>query len=139
MTNTMTAGVAASLAACALGACATPEAPEAAVGDVLTAQGYERTGETRTCLSTARIDHIDPITERLWLVETVGGEIYLNQVSPGCHEADSDLTYLFYETGTGRLCENQIVRVFGQAADIQRGACGLGEFERLRPVEAEAG
>lgn len=126
-------------AAGTLGACAT--APASDPFEALDAEAeaalarYERTGETRNCVSTRRIDRIEPLSERVWLFEMRGGEDYLNVVSRGCSGADSAFTYLQYETSGTQLCASQIVRVIDQPSDSPRGSCGLGPFERLDRLE----
>lgn len=120
--------------ALALGACGTTSAPLSDDDIAEALPNYERTGETETCLSVVRIDEIDPVTDRLWLVETRGGEVYLNQVSPGCNGAASTFTYLSYEIPGTQLCRGEIIRVVEQTSDITRGSCGLGEYERLIPT-----
>jgi hypothetical protein len=94
-------------------------------------EGYVRTGETQTCLNTTRIEEIDPVGDRVWIVELRGGERYLNVVSPGCDQADSAFTYLFYDVPSAQLCRGEIIQVRQQTANIGAGSCGLGEFERL--------
>ena len=128
----------AGLGALVLQACATSEAmapePNAEAAAVLA--DFERTGETQTCLNTRRIDTINPLDERHWLVETVGGERYLNIVGRGCFGADTAFTFLSYETPTSQLCRGEIVRVMDRGtAGGARGSCGLGVYERLSPAE----
>lgn len=96
---------------------------------------YARTGETQSCVSLTRLDHIRPVTDELWLFEMRNGDMYLNQVSRGCNQAASSFTYLQYETAGSQLCRNEIVRVVQQTTDINAGSCGLNDFERLTPVE----
>lgn len=92
---------------------------------------YTRTGQTETCLSTVRIDDIDPVTDRYWLIETTNGQFYLNDVGEGCNGAASPFTYLAYETSGAQLCRLQIVRIIDRGSDTFRGSCSLGDFERL--------
>lgn len=105
---------------------------EADIAEAIT--DYERTGETQSCLSVVRIDEIDPVTERIWLVELKGGEVYLNTVSSGCSGADSAFTYLLYDIPGSLLCRGEIIRVMEQTSDLPRGSCALGEYERLAPA-----
>ena len=119
------------LQACAAGPQGEPEmSPEAAA----TLAEYTPTGETLSCLNTRRIDRIEPLDERHWLIETTGGDTYLNVVSNGCNGADSDFTYLSYEIPTGQLCRGEIVRVLDRGSDIVSGSCGLGEYQALAPA-----
>lgn len=121
--------------ALALAACGTTSQPLTDQDIAEALPDYQRTGETASCLSVTRVDEIDPVTERLWLVETRGGEIYLNQVSRGCNGADSSFNYLSYELPTGQLCRGEIVRVVQATGDFVVGSCSLGEYERLIPAE----
>ncbi|MFW5661005.1 MAG: hypothetical protein ACOC05_06410 [Oceanicaulis sp.] len=120
------------LQACAAGAGMEPEMSPAAAEAL---SGFTPTGETASCLNTRRIDTIDPLDDRHWLVETVGGERYLNVVGPGCNDADSNFTFLQYDTTTGQLCRGEIVRVIDNGSSTPRGSCGLGDYQRLAPVQ----
>ncbi|MEQ8434888.1 MAG: hypothetical protein RIA71_11660 [Oceanicaulis sp.] len=127
----------AGLAALTLQACAPGEMmePDMSVEAAETLAEYDFTGETRSCLSANRIDEIKPLDERHWLVETVGGDMYLNRVSRGCNGADRSFTYLQYEIPTGQLCRGEIVRVIDNGSNMSQGACGLGDYERLTTIE----
>ncbi|TGY88571.1 hypothetical protein E5163_12225 [Marinicauda algicola] len=135
--RTLTSPILAAAGAFALAGCQTPagtEAPtEEAIAQALP-EGYQRTGETESCLNTTRIDEIDAVTDRIWIVETVTGERYVNVVSPGCNQADSAFTYLFYDIPTTQLCRGEIIRVMQQTTDIPTGSCALGAYERLAPA-----
>ena len=97
--------------------------------------GYERTGETLTCLSTRSIRSIDPVDEVHWFVETRAGKVYLNTVRGGCNDADSPFTALQYSLTSSQLCRGEIIRVIDTSSGFQQGACVLGEYEALTPVE----
>ena len=127
----------AGLAALTLQACAPGEAmePDMSAEAAETLASYEFTGETRSCLSTSRIDQIKPLDERHWLVETVNGDMYLNRVGRGCSGADRSFTYLQYEIPTGQLCRGEIVRVIDSGSGMTQCACGLGDYERLTRIE----
>ncbi|MCC5997382.1 MAG: hypothetical protein JJU18_13545 [Oceanicaulis sp.] len=92
---------------------------------------FAPTGETRSCLSTTRIRNITPLDDSRWLVETRGGDIWLNEVSRGCFGAASAFSYLEYRVPGGQLCRGEIVRVIDQSSRMNRGACGLGEYQLL--------
>jgi hypothetical protein len=97
--------------------------------------GFERTGETVSCLSTRQIDDINPINDENWLITTRDGDTYLNTVSGGCFNADSPFTYLAYRTTGSRLCRGDVVRVMNSSSRSVQGSCALGEYEELRPIE----
>jgi len=98
---------------------------------------FAETGETRSCLSTTRIRNITPLDDSRWLVTTRGGDTYLNEVSRGCFGAASAFSYIEYRVPGGQLCRGEIIRVVDQSAQTVRGACGLGEYQRLEPVSSE--
>jgi hypothetical protein len=119
------------VAACATGAEETED--NTALAEALA--GYERTGETVSCLSTRQIDDIDPIDDEHWLITTRSGETYLNTVSRGCFNADSAFTYLAYSTTGNRLCRGELVEVLNSSSRMTQGSCALGAYEELRPIE----
>lgn len=100
---------------------------------------FSPTGETVTCLSMTRINQITPIDDTRWLVTTRGGGTYLNEVSRGCHRAASSFNYLEYRVSGGQLCRGEIIRVIDSGSRMESGACGLGVFQRVEPVNAAAG
>lgn len=116
-----------------LAACATGSQPvtDAQIAEAI--PDWTRTGETMNCVGLIHLDEIEPVTERVWLFEMRNGTTYLNVVSSGCNDADSAFTYLTYETPTGQLCSNEIVRVMDQSSDMLSGSCSINEFERLAP------
>lgn len=99
---------------------------------------FRPTGETTTCLSTSRIRQITPIDDTRWLVTTRGAGTYLNEVSRGCFGASSPFNYLQYQVSGAQLCRGDIVHVIDTGAGMQTGACGLGEYQRVEPVENAA-
>ena len=97
---------------------------------------YEQTGETRRCLSTHRIRDIDPVSDNHWLFEINRNTYYISEVSNGCRSADSPSTVMVYRTHGSQLCRGEIVRLIDSFRhSLVRGACSLGEFERLSPIE----
>ncbi|MCH8489990.1 MAG: DUF6491 family protein [Oceanicaulis sp.] len=97
---------------------------------------FTETGESRSCLSTTRIRSITPLDDSRWLVTTRGGDTYLNEVSRGCFGASSPFSYIQYRIPGGQLCRCEIIRVVDTSSNMSRGACGLGEYQRLEPVAA---
>ena len=104
--------------------------------DALTAalEGFERSGETRVCLSSYQIDQITPVDDENWIVTTRTRDTYLNTVSRGCRNADSSFNYLQYRSN-GRLCRGDIVQVVASSGHFPHGSCSLGSYEALTPVE----
>ena len=120
-----------------MGACATAQ-PAAGEDAPFVPEGYELTGESRTCLSVRNIDDIDTSNEEAWIVTTNSRDTYLTRVSGGCQAASSSFTYISYNAHGGQLCRGEIVRVIDQGADTTVGSCGIGEFEELSPLPEDA-
>lgn len=98
--------------------------------------GYERTGETRTCIGLTRLRSIRPLDDRHFLVEMRNGDMYLNVVNGRCTSAASSHTYLQYSVPGSQLCRNEIVTVMDSGgAGHMAGTCGLGSFESLVEIE----
>ena len=101
-------------------------------------EGYELTGETRSCLSLSRIDSIDTMNESAWLVTTKAREAYVTRVGRGCRSATRPFTYISYTVPGGQLCQGEIVRVLDQGTHSVVGSCGIGEFEELSQLPEDA-
>lgn len=97
-------------------------------------EGYVLTGEARNCVMLTRVDTIDRVDERAWIVTMRGGDQYLNRVGRGCRQAASPFTYISYRVPTSQLCRGEIVQVVDNTSHIPMGSCALGEFESLSPV-----
>ena len=120
-----------------LGACATAQSSEGEETAFIP-EGYELTGESRTCLSLRAIDDIDTSQENAWVVSMTNREKYLTRVSNGCSAASSSFTYISYQVSGTQLCQGEIVRVIDQGTDSTVGSCGIGEFEELSPLPEDA-
>lgn len=101
-------------------------------------EGYELTGESRSCLSLTRIDTIDTVNESAWLVTTKNRDTYLTRVGRGCRSATRPFTYISYSVPGSQLCRGEIVSVMDQGSNTVVGSCSIGEFEELaqRPEDA---
>lgn len=114
------------------GACAT-----ASAGDDLSEKAaarlaeFDRTGETRSCLSLRSVTQITPLSEKLLLVRVGVGDFYLNEVSGTCSNADTFFTRLEYRTSLSQLCRGEILHIVDNSTGIFVGACSFGDFERL--------
>ncbi|MGP1275141.1 MAG: DUF6491 family protein [Caulobacterales bacterium] len=131
----LSTGLMASLAlgATAFAASAQEEMSEAAAERLA---GYERTGETRTCIGLTRVRSIQPLDDRHFLVEMRNGDMFLNVVNGRCTSAASSHTYLQYSVPGSQLCRNEIVNVIDSGGSGHlAGSCGLGSFESLTPVQ----
>lgn len=109
-------------------------------GSTLTAEAaealskYERTGETRSCMSTTQISAINPLDAHHFLVRVGVSKYYLNETS-GCRGAGRAFNRIQYEVSGGQLCRNQIVQVVDNSSGFIVGSCGLGEFEELIAID----
>lgn len=101
--------------------------------------GFERTGETRSCLSLSRISRIEPIDDNHFLVEMRNREVWLNTVRGRCVGASSQFNRLQYRMSGNQLCSGQIIEVVDNGTGMYSGGCGLGQFEQLTPVEQADG
>lgn len=101
-------------------------------------EGYELTGESRSCLSLSRIDSIDTVNESAWLVTTKNRDAYVTRVGRGCRSAIRPFTYISYTVPGAQLCQGEIVRVMDQGTNMVSGSCSIGEFEELAPLPEDA-
>jgi len=97
-------------------------------------EGYALTGETENCLRSSRIRDSRPLDDHHILFEMRNGDSYLNRLSDGCNGIASNV--FVFDSAAGRVCENQIIKVVDETHFIARGACGLGEFEKLEEAES---
>ncbi|WP_306017006.1 hypothetical protein [Oceanicaulis sp. MMSF_3324] len=116
-----------------MGACATAQSE-----DMFMPEGYELTGESRTCLSLRSIDQIDTASETAWVVTTTTRDTYLTRVSRGCSAATRPFNYISYNVTGSQLCRGEIVRVIDRNTNSTVGSCGIGEFEELTPSPTDA-
>ncbi|NOX81661.1 MAG: hypothetical protein GXP06_01450 [Alphaproteobacteria bacterium] len=101
---------------------------------------FERTGDYQTCLGLRRINQINPLDERNFLVRVGVNQYYLNKVSGNCNGADRSFNRIQYTTSISQLCRNEIISVVDNTSGFFVGSCSLGDFERLekKPDDAEA-
>lgn len=130
-------GLAAGFAMMGVSVAASAQELSAAAAERLAA--YENTGETRSCIGLNRIRSIDPIDDNHFLVELRNREVWLNTTRGRCSGAAQSFNRLQYRTSGTQLCSGQIVEIIDNATGMSSGACGLGQFELLRPVEANGG
>ena len=131
------AAITALSASLVMGACATAQSNENEDAAFIP-EGYELTGESRTCLSLRTVDDIDTSHENAWIVTMVNRDKYLTRVSNGCSSATSPFTYISYQVSGAQLCRGEIVRVIDQGTQSTVGSCSIGEFEELSPLPEEA-
>ena len=120
-------------AACALalGACASSGTDDGEDKVAAALAGFEKTGETESCLSLRRIDQIKPLDDRNFLIRVGRKDYYLNEVSGRCSNADGINTRLQYKTALSQLCRNELISVVDNSTGMNIGSCGLGNFQKL--------
>lgn len=123
------------MAASAASAQSDRQARQIAEADARLAE-FTVTGDADTCLSLRRVEHIRPLDDTRFLIETRGGGPYLSEMRGRCSGAADSFTYLQYRTSGAQLCRGEIVQVLDQSTRMLRGSCSLGEFQRLDPREA---
>lgn len=97
-------------------------------------EGYQLTGETKTCISTRRIDRTSVLDDENILFEMNGNKVYLNRLNSRCPNLAFEGSFMYQISGT-RLCRGEIITVLHSG---ERGAsCSLGTFELLEEVEEE--
>ncbi len=106
--------------------------------DPFVPEGYELTGQTRTCLPLRSIDDITPLNEGAWLVTTNSRDAYVSRVNGGCRAATRPFTYLSYSVPGAQLCRGEIVTVMDQGMNSPVGSCSIGTFEELSPLPEDA-
>lgn len=120
-----------------LTACATGSGYEMSEEVAATLAGFERTGETDTCLPLRSIDQIKPLDDRNLLIEMRNGDFYLNEPSSRCGGARDIGTYIEYRTTLSSLCRNEIIRIVDNSTGFTVGSCGLGEFHELVEISED--
>ncbi|MFC4723991.1 DUF6491 family protein [Glycocaulis abyssi] len=99
---------------------------------------FERTGETRSCISLSQLRSIQPLDDHHFLVEMRNRDMYLNVVRGRCSGAARTSTYLQYSTSGTQFCRGEVIRIVDSGpASMLVGSCGLGEFERLSPADGD--
>jgi hypothetical protein len=96
--------------------------------------GFERTGETVSCVSLRSVD-ITPVDESTFLF-SVGGIYYVNETDGACHDADSNFTRIDISMFGSQLCTGEILKIVNQSSGMFKGSCSLGAFEKLVKKEA---
>lgn len=99
---------------------------------------FKPTGETRSCLTLTEIRSIDAVDDSHFLVETRGGEHYLNKISGRCSGASQMGNHISYTVSTNQLCRNEIITVVDSMNGMIVGSCGLGDFEKLEDAPQPA-
>lgn len=138
--NTITTYAVAVAAVAGLAGCASVERAEITPEAEERLADFERTGDTRTCLSLRAIDRIQPLDERHFLVRVGLNDYYLNEISGRCGGAGRLNNRIQYTTSLTQLCRNEIITIVDNTTGFTVGSCGLGSFERLveKPEEEEA-
>ncbi len=97
--------------------------------------GFERTGETVSCVALRSSD-ITALDESTFLVR-VGGNYYVNEARGACHDADSNFTRIEITMFGSQLCSGEILKIVDQSTGMFRSSCSLGAFEKLTKTQPE--
>lgn len=99
--------------------------------------GYVRTGETKSCLQTRRIDSLKILNKTQILVEMANGDRYL-QEPRSCSPLRKDYAFV-YETHGGELCDTTIIKLHDTSLDFgPTGICSFDKFQKLEKQSAAA-
>ena len=124
------------LVAVGLAACATSDSYVMSERTAARLAAFERTGDADRCLNTSRINGIDTVDERHFLIRQGANQYYLNELSSSCYGAGRGNNRIQYATSTPQLCRNQIIRIIDNSSGFVVGSCSLGDFERVEKIEA---
>lgn len=94
--------------------------------------GFERTGETVTCLNVRSISSIDAADEKTFLVRVGVNDYYVNEARGRCSGATSGFNHLEYTLSAAQLCKLDVIRVVDNQTGTFYGSCSLGDFEKLK-------
>ncbi|NWG91484.1 MAG: hypothetical protein HXY21_03105 [Parvularculaceae bacterium] len=92
---------------------------------------FERTGETVKCVRMPSTD-ITPVDEETLLFRVGPGDYYVNDLRGTCNDVDSGFTRIEVNLFGSQICSGEIIKVVDQSSGMFKGACSLGDFERLR-------
>jgi len=94
-------------------------------------EGYQRTGETTSCLRFRSIRSIKALDENHLLVQVSGREYYINHTSGRCNSAMRPTNRLEIQSPESQLCRAETVSVVDKVVGHVLSTCILGDFERL--------
>jgi hypothetical protein len=97
---------------------------------------FERTGETVKCVRMPSTD-ITPVDEETLLFKVGPGDYYVNDLRGTCNDVDSGFTRIEVNLFGSQICSGEIIKVVDQSSGMFKGACSLGDFERLRKKPAD--
>ncbi|MHA7872858.1 MAG: DUF6491 family protein [Hyphococcus sp.] len=99
--------------------------------------GYEKTGETTRCIPLTQLRGSDPVDDTAMLFELRNGEMYLNELRGKCIGLKRNDRYSF-QTTQNQICVGDVIVISNRAGTVPLGSCGLGEFEALAEIPADA-
>ncbi|MEE4350725.1 MAG: hypothetical protein V2J26_10885 [Pacificimonas sp.] len=130
--NGKTLGALAALPLLALTACATSEAMTARMAQPSSEEAARYlaaapVGDPVSCLSTHQIRQTEGLSGNAILFETVGGDLFRNELNASCPGARRDASFSYRIPGP-RLCRGEILQFFDPFSGMEYGACSLGDF-----------
>ncbi len=98
---------------------------------------YERSGETKRCVSPARLKESQILDNTHILFRVSPKRAYLNKLPRECRALKFD-DAISYTVRGGQLCANDTFRVLDMT--LRPGAsCSFGEFEKIEKKTADSG
>jgi len=90
---------------------------------------YDRTGDTKSCLSPSRIRTTRVIDDEHIIFEMRGKKVFLNTLPRRCPRLGYNKS-IRYTVRAGSICKNDIFEVFDSSGLIGT-SCSFGQFEQL--------
>lgn len=95
-------------------------------------------GEPESCITRSNIRSTDVIDDQTIDFKMRNGDIYRNTLPHRCSGLGFEQSFS-YKASTNRLCSVDIIHALSQTGGRldTRGACGLGEFQRIEKIPKE--
>lgn len=95
--------------------------------------GYEKTGESLSCLNLRQVRDTDPLDDYGIIFEVAGKKTYLNELNSRCARLGREKRFS-YKTSINRICRGEIITVFDSFGNVA-GSCSLGDFQELSKLD----
>ena len=98
-------------------------------------QAVRMIGEPKSCIMRSSIRSTDVVDDQTIDFRMNNGDIYRNRLPQKCNGLGFEEAFS-YETSTSQLCSVDIIRVLDQTGGRldTRGACGLGQFQKIEKI-----
>ena len=124
--STMTAAVAALLAACSTAPAQQTRSPQAS-NELAEALAGRVAGPPQRCISTYRTTKVQPIDDFTILYDQ-GSTIYVQNPRGGCPGVGSGSDVLVTRQTSTNLCDGEIAQTVDLTSRVSRGGCVFGPF-----------